>query len=279
MPFGLLHPGAMGASVGAAARARTEVLWASRGRSAATRQRAEASGLRDAADLEALLARCDVVMSVCPPHAALDLAEAVARAGFRGVYVDANAVSPSTAEAIAARVGAAGAVFVDGGIIGPPVERAGATRLFLAGDAAPRVAELFAGSPLEAIPLDAPPPAASALKMAYAAYTKGTAALLLAIRGLARRHGVEEALLAEWGVSQPELARRSEAAAVRSAPKAWRFAGEMDEIAASFAEAGLPDGFHRAASEVYRRLERFKDREDVDLDDVLEALLARERGA
>ena len=277
MTLGLLHPGEMGASVGAAARCQTEVLWASRGRSDATRRRALESGLVDAGDLDSILQQSGVVMSVCPPHAALALAQQVADAGFRGLYVDANAVSPDTATTIARTIEDAGARFVDGAIIGPPAHRAGTTRLFLAGDDAERVARLFAGSPLEAIALAAPPPAASALKMAYAAYTKGTTALLLAIRALARRHGVEAALLDEWQTSQPELARRSETGALRAAPKAWRFVAEMDEIAATFDGAGLPDGFHRAASEIYSRLERFKDEPDHDLDALLAAILGRER--
>jgi 3-hydroxyisobutyrate dehydrogenase-like beta-hydroxyacid dehydrogenase len=275
--LGLLHPGEMGASVGAAARCRTEVLWASRGRSEATRRRALECGLVDAGDLHSILAQSGVVMAVCPPHAALELAGQVADAGFRGLYVDANAVSPETATAIARTVEDAGARFVDAAIIGPPAHRAGTTRLFLAGDEAASVARIFEGSPLDAIALAAQPPAASALKMAYAAYTKGTTALLLAIRALARRHGVEGALLEEWHTSQPELPQRSELGARRAAPKAWRFVAEMDEIAATFADAGLPDGFHRAASELYRRLERFKDDRDVDLDSLLAAALGHER--
>jgi 3-hydroxyisobutyrate dehydrogenase-like beta-hydroxyacid dehydrogenase len=274
--LGLLHPGEMGASVGAAARLRSEVLWASRGRSAATRRRAEESGLIDAVDLAPILAQCGVVMSVCPPHAALDLASVVADAGFAGLYVDANAVSPATAAAIARRIEQGGGRFVDGGIVGPPARRAGTTRLFLAGDEAASVAAIFSGSPLEAICLPGGPPAASALKMAYAAYTKGSAALLLAVRALARRHGIESALLEEWRTSQPELVRRSETGTLRAAPKAWRFVGEMDEIAATFQAAGLPDGFHRAAGEVYRRLERWKDAADADLDALLAAMLEPE---
>jgi hypothetical protein len=117
----------------------------------------------------------------------------------------------------------------------------GATRLYLSGPAATEVAALFAPTDLEAVALGDDVAAASALKMCYAAWTKGTSALLLAIRAAADAHGVEEALLAEWARSQPDLAARSQAAA-GTARKAWRFAGEMDQIAACFAEAGLPDG-------------------------------------
>ena len=98
---------------------------------------------------------------------------------------------------------------------------------------------------------------ASALKMCYAAWTKGTAALLLEIRALARRAGVEATLLDEWSRSQPDLARRCDAA-VGVAGRGWRYAGEMEEIAATFASCGLPGGHALAAAEVYHRLAGFK---------------------
>jgi len=103
------------------------------------------------------------------------------------------------------------------------------------------------------------PGAASALKMVYAAYTKGVSALLMGIRALAASEGVDDALLAEWHRSQPDLPKRSEAAARDNARKAWRFVGEMEEIAATFEGVGLPGGFHEAAGEIYRRLVAFKD--------------------
>ena len=257
---GLLHPGEMGSEVGAAARAGgARVAWVSEGRGRETRERARAARLDDAGTLAALVARSELILSVCPPHAAMDVARAVAAHRFAGIYVDANAVAPATAREIASVVEAGGANFVDGGIVGPPPRRPGTTRLYLAGRAAARVATLFAASPLEAIALDAPPGGASALKMAYASWTKGTNALLLAIRALALAEGVDQALLAEWERSQPSLPAQSEAAVGRNASKAWRFVGEMKEIAMTFAGAGLPDGFSRAAAEIYRRMARYKD--------------------
>ncbi len=159
----------------------------------------------------AVAASTDLIFSVCPPHAARAVADQVAAAGFTGVYVDANAVSPSTAREVGRVVTIAGASFVDGGIVGGPPTPGTSTRLYLAGNRAPAVAELFTGTPLGAIVLDGEPGAASALKVCYAAYTKGTTALLLAIRALARAEGVDDALLAEWAVSQPDLVTRSEA--------------------------------------------------------------------
>jgi len=210
---------------------------------------------------------------VCPPEAAADLARAVGALGFSGLYVDANAVSPATAREIGTIVEKAGGTYVDGGIIGPPARSRGATRLYLSGQAAPRVAALFQGSLLDAVVVDGGPGAASAVKMAYASWTKGSSALLMAVRALAAAEGVEAALLAEWAISQRDLPGKSENAAKGSARKAWRFVGEMDEIAATFASVGLPDGFHRAAAEIYRRMEGYKDAAPPSIGEVARALL------
>ena len=209
-----------------------------------------------------LLKESHVVISVCPPQAASDLARKVARHKFSGIYVDANAISPDSTREVGNIVCAGGARFVDGGIIGPPATRPGVCRLYLSGRETDAVASLFAGSLLEARIVADTPGQASALKMAYAAWTKGSDALVLAIRALAVREGVDSALLQEWELSQPGLTERSNDAAAGSAPKAWRFAGEMREIASTFGSADLPRGFHQAAAEVYDRLERFKNQTD-----------------
>jgi 3-hydroxyisobutyrate dehydrogenase-like beta-hydroxyacid dehydrogenase len=248
MEIGLLHPGEMGSAVGACLRgAGHKVLWASNGRSPETAVRAGEAGLEDAGAVEELARRSRVILSVCPPHAALEVAASVE--GFDGIFVDANAVSPATVREIAAKTAGA---FVDAGIVGPPPHRAGTTRLYLSGPAADTVAELFASTALDARVVSDEPGAASALKMAYAAWTKGTAAMLLAIGELARAEGIEPALLEEWRLSVPELIERSAAAARSADTKGWRWVGEMEEIASTFAAAGLPDGFHRAAADVFR---------------------------
>jgi 3-hydroxyisobutyrate dehydrogenase-like beta-hydroxyacid dehydrogenase len=258
--IGLLHPGEMGAGVGAAARAGgSRVLWASEGRGDDTRRRAAGAGLEDVKTVAALVGKSDVVLAVCPPHAALDVARAVAGHAFHGLYVDGNAVAPTTSRSIAKIVEAAGATFVDGGIIGPPPRKAGVTRLYLSGATASRVAALCQGSHIEPVVVEGPPGAASAVKMAYAAWTKGHAALLMAVRAFAVHERVDATLLAEWARSQPGLAQRSEDAVNSNSRKAWRFVGEMEEIAAAFGAAGLPDGFHAAAAEVYKRLAGWKD--------------------
>jgi 3-hydroxyisobutyrate dehydrogenase-like beta-hydroxyacid dehydrogenase len=250
---GLLHPGEMGAAVGRCLTAAGHrVLWAPEGRSPATAARAAAAGLTAASGgLAGLVRQADVIISVCPPHAAAGLARQVA--GFGGVYTDANAVSPATAREIARIVEAGGASYVDGGIIGTPPVAPGFIRLYLSGARAGEVQRLFAGGPVDARMIGRDAGTASAVKMAYASWTKGSAALLLAARALARAEGVEETLLTEWDVSQPGLAERSARADGSAAAKGWRWVAEMEEIAASMAAAGLPDGFHRAAAEIYRR--------------------------
>ena len=259
----LLHPGNMGVTIGAAAATSgARVVWVSHQRGEATRKRASQAGLVDVENLEDALRQSDIVLSVCPPHAAVDVAEQVAARKFKGVYVDANAVSRATAERIGEIVSRAGASFVDGGIIGSPVRQAGTTRLYLSGARAPEVAELFSKSMLDARAIGPVPGAASALKVAYAAWTKGTDAMLLAIRTYASHEGVDDALLEEWRVSQPQLEKRCDRAAAAATPKAWRYVGEMEEIAEAFERAGLPGGFHKAAAELCERLESFKDRTD-----------------
>jgi hypothetical protein len=191
------------------------------------------------------------VLSICPPHGALDLAREVA--GFGGVYVDANAVSPQTARRIGATIGAR---FVDGGIIGPPPGPRARTHLSLCGAEAAAVAELFTGTGVDARVIAGEPGAASALKMAYAAWTKGTAALILAIAQLADAEGVRDELLAEWRDSQPDLPERVARAQQSAEAKGWRWVAEMEEIAATFAADDLPDGFHRAAADVFRGFSR-----------------------
>lgn len=248
MTVGLLHPGEMGAAVGGALRARGEtVLWVSAGRSPATAERAETAGFEDAGDVAELCRSCDILLSICPPHAALDVAREAA--GFTGLYVDANAISPETAR----RIAGLQMRFVDGGIIGPPAAEPGSTRLYLSGAEAERVAALFSGTIVDARVVSAEPGAASALKAAYAGWTKGSAALLLTVRELARAEGVEASLLEEWRLSLPELEEQLAGAERSARRKAWRWIGEMEEIARGLDAQDLPAGFHEAAAEVFRR--------------------------
>ena len=272
MPIvGLLHPGDMGAAVGhCLTGAGYRVLWASEGRGPDTAARARDAGLIDVRTSRGVAAEADIIVSVCPPHAALDVAWAVH--GFAGIYLDANAIAPGTAREVAQLITGSGGRYVDGGIIGSPPRTPGTTRLYLSGGDAAEVQALFAGTALEPRIVPGGDTGASAVKMAYASWTKGTSALLLAARALAQAEGVEDVLLAEWALSQPQLADQFSRAARSGVTKGWRWVGEMEEIAHAMASDGLPDGFHQAAAEIYRRCPRLTT--EVTGADAVKAVLA-----
>ncbi|HYE93444.1 MAG TPA: DUF1932 domain-containing protein [Terriglobales bacterium] len=260
LTIAVLHPGEMGSGIGGSVRAAgARVIWASDGRGAATRTRAEADGLEDVRTLAEIVRQADVILSVCPPASAQDVARQVAALKFRGTYVDGNAIAPATTKQVGEIVTGGGATFIDGGIIGPPPRQPGLTRLYLSGAGAAELAKRLNGGLMEAIALDGPVGAASAIKMAYAGWNKTQMALLMAVRAYAMKEGVEDALLREWGISQKELPKRSEQAVAGTARKAWRFVGEMEELATAFTAAGVPGEFHDAGAEVYRRMAAWKD--------------------
>ena len=238
-----MHPGEMGAAIGKLLVDRGhDVFWRPRGRGPETARRARESGIEPTDNLSTM----EVIVSVCPPDAALDVARELR--GYGALVIDANAISPAKAQEIGALLGGR---WVDGGIVGPPPRRKGTTRLFLSGDLAGDAALLFEGTPLETVVLDGSPVAASALKMAYAAWSKGAAALLLCAYASARAEGLDQALLAEWRRSRPDLPERLDAAVADAAEKGWRWEGEMWEIVATLEAQGLPTGFHAAAAEVF----------------------------
>ena len=273
--IGIIHPGAMGISVAASAlRSGHRVCYVSEGRSEATRARAAEYKLRDLGSLATLCAECSIIVSVCPPHAAEDVARQVISHGFKGLYLDANAISPQKADRIGKLLAQAGISFVDGGIIGGPAWTPGETWLYLSGKKAKQVADCFFAGPLETSILGDEIGKASAIKMCYAAFSKGTTALLTAILALAESSGVRSELFAQWERDEHGFSEQAGRRARRVTAKAWRFAGEMDEIASTFESAGLPGGFHAAAGEIYRRLADFKGAEEFPkLEDVLATVL------
>ncbi len=253
--IGLMHPGEMGAAIGAQlVLAGHRVLWCSEGRTGATSERAQEAGLQDVRELTALTAASDVVLSVVPPSAAAEVARSIG--AFSGVFVDANAISPATTRDIGEIVVAAGGSYVDAGIIGGPPRKEGDVRIYLSGHEALQVADLFAHTVVDAQVQGDRVGDASAIKMAYAGWTKGSQALLLAMREFAAREGVEDALLAEWAQSQPDLEAMWRRADRARREKGWRWVGEMHEIAESLGAVDLPDGFHRAAAEIFDGVSR-----------------------
>jgi Domain of unknown function (DUF1932)/Rossmann-like domain len=258
---GILHPGAMGAALGSALKARAgAVIWAAAGRSHATAKRAELADLVAVPDVAELARRAHVIVSICPPHAARATAEEVAAAladpaagrPDPPLYVDANAVAPATVRGIGALLG--DARVVDGAVIGAPAWEPGRTVLWLSGAAAPAVAGLFEGSPFTARVLGPDLGAASALKACYALQTKALPTVWAALADAADAYGVREALGEQLASDGVDLTAHLDALHARAGAKAWRWAGEMDEAAATLAAVGVPDGFSRAAAEVYRRM-------------------------
>jgi 3-hydroxyisobutyrate dehydrogenase-like beta-hydroxyacid dehydrogenase len=272
---GILHPGNMGTSIAASAQnSGCQVYWASEGRSAQTHGRAAQHNLRDAGTLSALCETCSVLVSVCPPHAAEEVAGQVLACGFTGLYLDANAISPQRAARIGAKMTAAGVAFVDGGIIGGPAWEPGNTWLYLAGTQASAAADCFSAGPLETEVIGEEIGKASALKMCYAAWTKGSTALLSAVVAAANALDVWEELREQWDRDWPDFAEQGVGRTRRVTAKAWRFAGEMDEISSTFQEAGVPGEFHAAAAILYRRIAHFKDApETPSLEEVLSFLI------
>jgi 3-hydroxyisobutyrate dehydrogenase-like beta-hydroxyacid dehydrogenase len=255
----------MGGFLGTAVQAGGhQVLWAGAGRSQATRARA--AGFLDVGSLVELVGRSDVILSVCPPEAALEVATDVATLGFAGVYVDLNAVSPQTVRAIADLLPRV----IDGAVIGGPA--IGDAVVHLCGRDAEQASALFDPATVEVRRIGSPLGTASALKACYAASSKAGTALLLTARAAARASGVEEALLAEWQRTQPGVVERTDRSLRSIGAKAWRFGGEMEEAAAFFASIGAADGFSQAAAAVYDRLADLRDRA-YEPDDVMDRVV------
>lgn len=261
LTLGILHPGEMGISLAASARnSGHEVLWASEGRGARTRSRAEDHGLMDVLTLQALCNECSIIISVCPPHAAEDTARLVLACNYRGIYIDANAISPQHTLHIGALMSAAGVDFVDGGIIGPPAWKPKTTWLYLSGATADKIPVLFSAGPLQTHVLGGKAGDASALKICYAAYNKGSIALLCAVLAAAEQLGVRGDLLEHWDRQGSTLAGgKAESLVEGIIRKAWRFTGEMEEIAATFEHVGVTGEFHEAAKDLYEQLVQYKD--------------------
>jgi 3-hydroxyisobutyrate dehydrogenase-like beta-hydroxyacid dehydrogenase len=272
----VLHPGSMGAALAREAGWNTDVVrWLPAGRSAASTDRAQAAGLIGVDDAAELFAQTDVVLSVCPPGQAADeVADLAVSHGFRGIFVDANAISPQRAAQIAERLEAAGAHAVDAAVIGSPPSATSSSTLYLSGPAEPvsTVAALFAGTHCTARDLQRPVGAASALKAAFASYNKGATVLAAVSHALAAQHGLEEELLAEAQASVPGSPLAHLRRLQSSAAKAWRWVPEFSEIAAALTDAGLPPQTAQAVGHTLELWSDLKDDASVSVTDVLDHL-------
>lgn len=270
---GILHPGSMGAAVAAcAAPNAAAVLWCVAGRSAASTARAERYGLEPAPTLEQLLDRCDLVISLCPPAAAEDLARDVAAHRFSGVYVEANAINPERTLRIEEMLEES-AIVVDGGVVGSPPVGGKTPTLYLSGpaDAAAQVEELFAGTDVLTKTLGIEVGQASALKLAYAAFQKASRVLVALAVGVAREHGVDQELI-EVASKRTSSYLSEPGYIAKTAARAWRWGPELEETADMLAAVGLPPEMLRAAASTLARWTDVKDDGELTLTDVLNRL-------
>jgi putative dehydrogenase len=253
----VIAPGMMGSAVAARlVENGIEVRTALGGRSESTLARAKAAGMVGAPDEE--IAATDIILSILPPGDALGLAErlvpALRATAKKPIYVDCNALDPATVLRIARVVQETGATFVDGGIIGgPPQPGSKATKIYLSGEAAARVAELAnygLHMPIQPGPIGA----ASAMKMSYAGITKGFTALGTAMMLAASRAGTAEALKAELSASQPALFNWLTRQTPNMYSKAYRWVAEMEEIAQFVGEDPAARQFYEGAARLYERL-------------------------
>jgi L-threonate 2-dehydrogenase len=275
----VIAPGAMGAAVAARlVENGADVITSLSGRSPASAKRATEAGMRAVDDTDLLSAR--LILSIVPPSDALGLAERlspVLRSGSsKPLYVDCNAVSPETAKRIAEVIAATGTPFADGGIIGGP-PRAGQVgpTLYVSGEPAKRVEGLARGLVVRAI--DGPVGAASALKMSYAAITKGLTALGTASILGATRAGAAEALHRELSESQPMLLAWLGRSVPDMFPKAYRFVGEMEEISSFMGSDGAREIYAGIAG-LYREVAADKEGENRDID-ALARFFASKKGS
>ncbi|MCX4657529.1 DUF1932 domain-containing protein [Streptomyces microflavus] len=271
--IGILHPGSMGAAVAAcAATNAAAVLWCETGRSTASAERAAGFGLSPVATMAELVDRSDIVISLCPPAAAEDLARDVAGHRFVGVYVEANAISPARTQRIAALL-TPGATVVDGGVVGSPPVGGKTPTLYVSGpaDATARIEALFVGTAVRAAVLGVEVGKASALKLAYASFQKTSRVLVALAVGMAREHGVDQELIevasrrTDSYLSEPQYV-------AKTAARAWRWGPELEEAADALAAAGLPPEMLRAAASTLARWADAKDVGELTLTDALDRL-------
>ena len=275
----ILSPGDMGSGIGRDLATRGfDIVTCLTGRSEGSRARARSAGFRDLPDMDSLVAEADLVLSILPPESApalaRDVAAAMTRSGATPPFADCNAIAPETTQAIGETISKAGAVFIDGGIIGhAPGKGSKPVRIYVSGPEAGFMAALDGG----AIAIRACGPEigrASAVKMCYAAISKGTNTLHTATLIAAEALGVGEALRRELADSASATFRHMQAVVPRLPADAARWIGEMEEIARTFEAAGVTPHFHQGARDTFKLLAETpfatETRETIDPDRTME---------
>ena len=278
----ILMPGDMGHAVGRSLNEHGyDVITCLEGRGDHTRARAMGAGFRDVGSLAAVVDEADLILSILPPSSALDQAKLVANdmktKGKTPTYVDCNAISPQTAIAVGKTIADAGATFIDAGIIGLPPGNGTGPRFYVSGPDHAVLSQLH-GKAFEVIVMGPKIGQASAIKMTYAALTKGTWTLHISILLAAEKLGVSDALLDEFENSQSAALNAMRTRLPFLPADSARWIGEMEEIANTFAGVGVTPQFHKGAAEVFRLLARTpfasETRDDMDRSRTLEQALA-----
>lgn len=253
---GILSPGDMGHTVGQVLGSRgLRVITCLQGRSERTRSLARRAHITDVPTYQALVNEAEMILSILVPaqakQAAQVVGQAISETKTELVYADCNAVAPQTARQIDEIITRAGGRFVDASIIGPPPRKAGATRFYASGPHASAFEELSQFG-LNVIVLGEQVGQASAIKMCYAALTKGLTALCTELLIAAEVLGVSQALKQEFQLSQPMLYERMERGLPRMPMKSRRWVGEMEEIAKTFEQVNLTPKILAGAADMYR---------------------------
>ena len=252
----LISPGDMGQAVGALlVHGGVRVLVCLAGRSERTHTLARTAGFTDVPTLDTLVRESELLLSIVPPAQALavarDVAAALRATGARLTYVDCNAIAPRTARDVAAIVAPTGSGFVDAGIVGGPPRDAPSPHFYASGPDRARFGAL-GDAGLDVRLLGDEVGEASAVKMCYAALTKGTTAIATELLVAARKLGVYDTLVAELRDSQAAQAKRMADAVPAMSGKAHRWIAEMEEIARTFEDVGLTPLIFQGAAEMYR---------------------------
>ena len=254
----ILSPGDMGHAVGRALSENgLDVITCLQGRSRRTRELASKAHIGDVPTLEYLVSNADLVLSILVPSEAVSVARQVAVAleatGSDTPFADCNAVSPQSAGVMNAVISSAGGRYIDASIIGGPPREGYAPNFYVSGVHSGLMADLD-GKGINVVPLGDTLWRASGIKMCYAALTKGTSALHIALLAAAEAMGLSEELRAEFQHSQPDALARMEGQLPSLPAKAFRWIGEMDEVASTFDHVGVTPYFHQGAAEIYRLL-------------------------
>jgi 3-hydroxyisobutyrate dehydrogenase-like beta-hydroxyacid dehydrogenase len=287
---GIISAGDMGSAIGNVLRhAGLHVVTSLAGRSDLTRRRAERAGLRDVGSLDGVVTASDLLLSVLVPAEAARLAEGVAdsmqRTGARPVFVDCNAIAPQTVRGLSARINAAGATFVDVGMMGGPPKLGGdSPRIYCSG---PDTADFESLRPagLDIRRVGPEIGQASGLKMLHSATTKGTRALWIELLVAARAMGLSQALADEFTAGGMQVKQELIDNIPHEPRRAHRMIGELEETALTFRGLGLTPKMLEGAADMHRFIsstplaKQTSQEPDPPLETVLATLAEYARGA